>query len=108
MAVRDRLRKGATPYLEAGEEIQAVFLVACAGAQNATEAVAATDRRLLLFRVDGFARPRSLVEETERATRLGPWSGLVFHRLPAFGGNLIALFCSPPRVTERGETGNGG
>ncbi len=90
MAIRDKMRSNAAPYLEPGETIQAVF-----GAQtksqwfalislwiiilsNAYRVVVVTDRRILVGRSGRLsASPiREILFELPRATRIGPASGL--------------------------------
>jgi len=92
LPLRDKLRNGAAPYLEPGEQIQAVFLVArwtpwYAPANRADCAVAATDRRILLLKLNSFRRVAGVAGEAPRKTRLGPWSGDQL-RIRAFGTDL--------------------
>jgi len=90
---RDKLRNGTAPYLEPGEQIQAVFLAArwtpwYAPANRADCAVAATNRRILLLKLDSFGRVAGVAGEAPRETRLGPWSGEQL-RIRAFGTDLV-------------------
>jgi hypothetical protein len=88
MALRDRLRKGAAKYLELGEQIQAAFLATRPSVQTHHYSVAATDRRILLLKLDFTGlRCTGLIGELPRETKLGPCSGLM-HPLPAFGDDL--------------------
>jgi hypothetical protein len=77
MAVRDRLRRDGARYLEPGEQIQAVFYAKRPAAQANDRAVVATDRRLLLLRLNIFGRATGLIGQAERQIRLGPCSGMV-------------------------------
>jgi hypothetical protein len=87
MAVRDRLRKGAAPYLKAGGQIQAVFYAKRPGMQYNDRAVVATDRRLLLLKLNFFGRATGLVGEVPREAKLGPCSGFI-HPVDIFGTRL--------------------
>jgi len=77
MAVRDRLRKDAAMYLEPAEQIQAVFYAKRPEARANDRAVIATDRRLILLRLNFFGRATGLLGQAQRDTRLGPCSGMV-------------------------------
>jgi len=101
MAIRDKMRDNAAPYLQPGETIQAVF-----GAQtvsqywslisywiilfkNAYRVVVVTDRRILVchsgrFRVTPVT---SIVRELPRATKIGPAHGF-WYRCDALGERL--------------------
>lgn len=90
MAIRDKLRRNAEPHLEAGEQIQSIF-TAQTGPNPYLSiltylvffwirfyAIAATDRRILVFRASAL-RPsniKSLDETFPRETRLGDMKGL--------------------------------
>jgi hypothetical protein len=69
------LRKGAAPYLELGEQIQAVFYAKRPAMSYNDRAVVATDRRLLLLELSFMGRPIGLAGEGPRKTRLGPVAG---------------------------------
>ena len=86
--VRDKLRLGASEYLEPNEQIQAVFLALSGARQYNDRAVIATDRRLVLFRLNFSGRPVELMAETARGTKIGPCRGVVTHRFDAFGVRL--------------------
>ena len=90
MAIRDKMRSNAAPYLEPGETIQAVFGAQTKSAwfvlisiwiiifSNAYRVVVVTDRRILVGRSGRLtASPiREILFELPRATRIGPASGL--------------------------------
>jgi hypothetical protein len=88
MEVRDRLRRDAAQYLEAGEQIQAVFTARRPAARANDRAVVATDRRLLLFRLNFFGRVTGLAGEAARETKLGPCFAPRQHPLDVFGTRL--------------------
>jgi|SRR5271166_355339 len=92
MAVRDRLRKDAARFLQPGEQIQAVFYAKQPGAQANDRAVVATDRRLLLLKLNFFGRATGLEGEAQREIRLGPCRGMV---------SPINVFESPVHVSRR-------
>jgi hypothetical protein len=95
MALRDTMRESATPFLQPGEQVQAVF-----GAQTASSYVAAlggvlfflglnryrifvvTPNRILVLDAGKFStkKAKGLVAELPRSTRLGPASG-IWHRI---------------------------
>ena len=87
MAVRERLRKDATQYLQPGEQVQAVFYVKQPAAAYNEYAVAATDSRLLLLKLNFFGRVVGMAGEAPRQTRLGPCRGLL-SPISAFDGPL--------------------
>ena len=96
VAIRDKMSKSATVYLQPGEEIQAVF-----GAQTANQFLAAvggifvflglnrfrifvaTPQRILVLDAGkvSVTKARGVVAELPRSTRLGPGSGL-WHMIP--------------------------
>lgn len=96
MAVRDTMRQSATPFLQPGEQVQAVI-----GAQTASSYVAAlggvlfflglnkyrilvvTPTRILVLDAGKFSmkKAKGVVAELPRSTRLGPGSG-IWHRIP--------------------------
>ena len=92
MGVRDRLRKDATQYLQPGEQIQAVFYAKRPAVQYNEYAVAATDHRLLLLKLNFFGRATGVAGEAPRQTRLGPCSGIV---------SPIRAFDAPLQVSFR-------
>ena len=90
MAIRDKMRANAEPFLQPGETIQAVF-----GAQttsqwfalisywiiifkNAYRVVVVTDRRILVGRSGRVTTTpiKEILRELPRSTRIGPPSGL--------------------------------
>jgi hypothetical protein len=77
MGVRERLNADAAQYLQPGEQIQAVFYAKRPSAQANDCAVVATDRRLLLLKLNFFGRATGLLAEARRETRLGPCSGML-------------------------------
>lgn len=91
MAVRDRLRKDAAQYLQPGEQIQAVFYAKRPSTQYNDRAVVATDRRLVLLKLNFLGRATGLVGEAERQVQLGPCRGVV-HPMSAFGDRLDVSF----------------
>jgi hypothetical protein len=102
MALRDTMRSSAAPYLQPGEEIQAVI-----GAQTASQWLAAltgvfvflglnryrilvvTPTRIVVLDAGktSMSKARGLVTELTRSTRLGPPAGL-WHQIPAGPENL--------------------
>lgn len=102
MALRDSMRKSVTPFLNPGEEVQAVI-----GAQTASQYVAAlagvffflglnryrilavTPQRILVLDAGKFSmkKAQGVVGELPRTTQLGPGSG-VWHVVNANGEKL--------------------
>jgi len=91
MAVRDRLRKDASRYLEPDELIQAVFYAKRPEARANDRAVVATNRRLLLLRLNFLGRAIGMLGEAPRDTRLGPCRGML-SRISAFDAPLQVSF----------------
>jgi hypothetical protein len=88
MALRDKLRKAAAPYLEPGEQVQAVFLAKRPTMQYNDRAVVATDRRILLLKLGHMvSHVKGVAGEVPRETKLGPCSGFM-HPMTAFGTDL--------------------
>jgi hypothetical protein len=98
MAIRDKYRANAQPYLEPGEQVQEAF-----GAQttsqyfalisywiillrNAYRVVVVTDRRILVCTAGRFqtAKVTGVELELPRATRIGPAHGL-WYKTEALG-----------------------
>jgi hypothetical protein len=97
VALRDQMRNSATPYLQPGETVQAVF-----GAQTASQWLAAltgvfvflglnryrifvvTPQRIVILDAgkSSMKKARGVVAELPRSTRLGPGQGL-WHVIPA-------------------------
>jgi hypothetical protein len=97
VALRDAMRDSATPYLQPGETVQAVF-----GAQTASQWLAAltgvfvflgfnryrifvvTQQRILVLDAgkSSMKKARGVVMELPRSTRLGPATGL-WYVIPA-------------------------
>ena len=97
MALRDTMRDSAAPYLQPGEQVQAVI-----GAQTASQWLAAltgifvflglnkyrilavTPNRIVVLDAGktSMKKARGVVMELPRSTRLGPGTGL-WHRIPA-------------------------
>ena len=97
MALRDTMLTSATPYLQPGEPVQAIF-----GAQTASQwlaaltgifvflgfnhyrIVAVTPARIVVLDAGkvSMKKARGVVTELPRSTRLGPATGL-WHRIPA-------------------------
>ena len=94
MPVREKLGSGAAQFLEPGEHIQAVFSAHRwrpwydQGGSDLYYAVVATDRRILLFKLDFFGRVAYVSGEVQRETQLGPCSATP-HRIRAFSTELI-------------------
>ena len=97
MALRDSMADSASPYLQPGETIQAVFgaqtasqwLAALTGififlGLNSYRIVAVTPQRILVLDAGraSMKKARGIVTELPRSTRLGPPSGL-WHVIPA-------------------------
>jgi hypothetical protein len=79
LAIRDRLRRSAAPYLDPGEQVQAVFLAKRPGMEYNDRAVIATDRRILVLELGMRVYPaKGVVAEVPRRTKLGPCSGFMF------------------------------
>jgi hypothetical protein len=96
VALRDSMRNSATPYLQPGETVQAVF-----GAQTASPYLAALGGIFIFLGLNHYRifvvtpdrvvvldagrasmkKARGLVAELPRSTRLGPTSG-VWHIIP--------------------------
>ena len=90
MAIRDMIKKNASPHLQPGETIQAVFAAQTTNPywsllsywiiifKNAYRVVVVTDRRILVCR-SGRIRMSPIHEvlrELPRSTQIGPLSGL--------------------------------
>jgi hypothetical protein len=101
MAIRDKMRANAAPFLQPGEEIQAVF-----GAQttsqwfalisywiiifkNAYRVIVVTDRRIIVGRSGRVTTTpiKEVLREIPRATRIGPASGL-WYKTEALGEKM--------------------
>ncbi len=101
MAIRDKMRSNAEPFLQPGETVQAVF-----GAQttsqwfaliswwiivirNSFRVVVITDGRILVFRSGRFRMTpiKEVLHELPRNTRIGPAKGLWF-RCESLGEKL--------------------
>jgi hypothetical protein len=79
LAIRDRLRRSAAPYLDPGEQVQAVFVAKRPSMEYNDRAVVATDRRILLLELGMRVYPaRGVVAEVPRGIKLGPCSGLMY------------------------------
>ncbi len=102
MAIRDKYRKNAQPYLEPGETIQAAFgaqthsawLIALTGILpglflNKYVVVVVTDRRILLGKASPFGTTQvnEILDVLPRQTMIGPPSGL-WHQTDALGRRL--------------------
>src|SRR5258706_14202447 len=101
MAIRDKMRANAEPFLEPGETVQAVF-----GAQttsqwfilvsywiiiikNSYRVVVVTDRRILVGRSGRMTQTpiKEIIRELPRTTKIGPASGL-WYKTEALGERL--------------------
>lgn len=102
MAIRDVMRDSATPFLQPGETVQAVFgtqtanqnLAALAGAfvflgLHRYRIAAATDRRILVLDAGkvSMKKARGLLAALPRSTRLGPTEG-IWHVIDVNGEKL--------------------
>jgi hypothetical protein len=101
MAIRDKMRENATPHLQPGETIQAVFGAQTVNPywsllsiwiiilQNAYRVVVVTDKRIFVCQSTRFSgtQCKSVVGEFPRATKLGPASGL-WYTTEALGPKL--------------------
>jgi hypothetical protein len=90
MAIRDKLVASAAPYLQEGEQIQAVFSAQTMSQWmalisfwiiifgNAYRVVVVTDRRILVCQTKRFQTTKitGVEREVPRATQIGPASGL--------------------------------
>jgi hypothetical protein len=88
LPLRDKLRKGAGPYLDPDEQIQAVFLAKRPEMEYNDRAVVATDRRILLLELGmRVSTVKGVLAEVPRETRLGPCRG-VLYPIGIFGTDL--------------------
>jgi hypothetical protein len=100
LPLRDKLRKGAGPYLEPEEQIQAAFLVKRPGMQYNDRAMVATDRRILLLELGmRVSTIKAVLAEVPRETKLGPCHG-VLHPIGVFGTELQVFRRFFPDVAE--------
>jgi hypothetical protein len=90
MAIRDKLRRNAAPFLQPGETVQAVFAAQTTSQYlalisfliliiaNSYRVVVVTDRRILVCRSGRFRMTpvNEVLRELPRDTRVGPASGL--------------------------------
>src|SRR5664279_204402 len=90
MAIRDKLTRNATPLLQPGEVIQAVFCGQTTSQyfalisywiiifKDAYRVIVVTDRRILVCKSGRVTMTpvKEVVRELPRATRIGPASGL--------------------------------
>lgn len=117
MAIRDKMRANAAPYLEPGEQIVAVFGAQTTSAwfalisywiivlRNSYRVVVVTDRRILLARSGRFSTTpvKEIVRELPRQTRIGPPSGL-WYKTDALGEVLYIAKRFHKDVTAADET----
>lgn len=101
IAVRDKIRENAAPYLQPGEQIQAAYAgqtfsqywallsVLILLIKNGYRAVVVTDRRIIVFNTGKFSQAvvKNVVRELPRATVVGPATGL-WYRTEALGERL--------------------
>ena len=97
MALRDKIATNAAPHLQPGETIQGVLFGQTASQYliligylpfviiNKYRTIVATDRRILVFDSGRFSttKANALLGQLPRDTKLGPWSGNVWHVWPA-------------------------
>ena len=101
MLLRDKIRANAKPFLQEGEEIQAVIpaqtvrqywslLSFWLVARDTYRVILATDRRILLCRSGRFTETpvREVLEEFPRRMVIGPAHGL-WYRTDKFGQRLF-------------------
>jgi hypothetical protein len=101
MAIRDTMAKNAEPFLQPGEQIQAVFPAQTTSAymalisiwiillKNAYRVVVVTDRRIIVAKSGRFRMTpvKSIDRELPRSTIIGPTSGL-WYRCENLGSKL--------------------
>jgi hypothetical protein len=101
VAIRDKLTKNATPLLQPGEVIQAVFCGQTTSQyfalisywiivfKNAYRVVVVTDRRILVCNSGRISMTpvKGILRELPRATKIGPASGL-WYKTEALGERL--------------------
>jgi hypothetical protein len=101
MAIRDKIRANAQPFLQAGEEIQAVIPAQTTSQyfvlisywiiifSNAYRIIVVTNQRILLFHSGRFriTPVGELIRELPRQTTIGPAHGL-WYRTEALGERL--------------------
>jgi hypothetical protein len=92
MAIRDKMRANAAPYLQDGEQIQQVFAAQTTSQwfalvsywiivfRNAYRVVIVTDRRILVARAGrlSMTQVNEILRELPRSTHIGPPTGLWF------------------------------
>jgi hypothetical protein len=102
MAIREKISRNAAPFLEPGEQIQAVFAGQTASQYliflgflpfvlvNNYRKVLATDRRILVLDSGKLfmGTPRSIVRVLPRASRLGPPTGALWYVTDKTGEKL--------------------
>jgi hypothetical protein len=101
LAIRDKLTRNATPVLQPGEVIQAVFCAQTTSQyfallsywiiilKNAYRVIVVTDRRILVCRSGRISMTpvKEVLRELPRTTRIGPASGL-WYKTEALGERL--------------------
>jgi hypothetical protein len=94
MAVRDKIAANAAPHLQPGETVQGVLFGQTASnylillavvvfyAMNEFRTIVATDRRILVLDSGRWSgtKAKAVVVELPRTTKLGPWTGNVWHK----------------------------
>jgi len=102
MAIREKITANAAPFLEPGEQIQAVLAGQTASQYliflgllpfflaNRYRCVVATDRRLLVLDSGKLflGTPKSVVRALPRSTRIGPFSGALWYVSGTLGETL--------------------
>lgn len=95
MALRDKIAANAAPFLEPGETIRAVLAGQTASQYllllgwlpfiltNKYRTIVATDRRVLVLDSGSWriTKAKSVVAQLPLGTRLGPWTGNVWHKV---------------------------
>ena len=113
MAIRDKMRANAEPFLQPGETIQEVF-----GAQttsqwfalisywiiiikNSYRVIVVTDRRILVGRSGRFTTTpiKEVLRELPRSTRIGPASGL-WYKTDSLGETMYVAKRFHKDITE--------
>ena len=101
MALRDKLRERAQPFLEPGETIQTVFMAQTgptpwlAGAVGALiyvfiakyRVVVVTERAVVLLKAGAFrpSKPKEVVSRLPRTTPIGPFDGKIWGKVTIDG-----------------------
>lgn len=102
MAIRDKIRANAQPFLEPGEQIQAVIPAQTTSQyfalisywiiifSNAYRNIIVTDRRILITQGGRFSLTpvKSVIAVVPRATAIGPTTGALWYKTESLGERL--------------------